>query len=465
MTAKTNVQKVNTTNFKEHLTASTYKKYKPRAKTINIRCTEIPGFYIRVLPSGLKTYMVNGRLKGSGKQKYPKIGNCSIVPFEEARAIARDYLFKLSQGIDPTVEEKKDIALKLTLEKAFEDYIEDIKDHLQKKSVDDYRRSIKLYLDPLKKMAIGEISVQDVRSWWRKTKKRRSDEIALMCASVVIDDYIAEEILEKNPFKLAKLSKSVKKTIKPLGEVEQHIPMNQLDTYVSAMCRCWSSLGYSMRDLVLFCLLTGKRLGESKNIKWKDVNFDEGVIKIEKLNTKRKKPDYVPMTPYLLLVLTQRETKYLERTKDKKITPNEYVFWSNSKQGVPVNDPTKCLKKIWAAIPDKDRFELEKGSHITMHDIRRTVSTASAELGLEIKDISSILAHSKKHITQKYIQLSIDYKREKLIQVQQYINTQSNEGILMLLHEFYGGEHVVDPQPIESMKKSYREENKHWFID
>ena len=29
-----------------------------------------------------------------------------------------------------------------------------------------------------------------------------------------------------------------------------------------------------------------------------------------------------------------------------------------------------------------------------MHDIRRTVSTASAELGLEIKDISSILAHS-----------------------------------------------------------------------
>ena len=100
-----------------------------------------------------------------------------------------------------------------------------------------------------------------------------------------------------------------------------------------------------------------------------------------------------------------------------------------------------------------------------MHDIRRTVSTASAELGLEIKDISSILAHSKKHITQKYIQLSIDYKREKLIQVQQYINTQSNEGILMLLHEFYGGEHVIDPQPIESMKKSYREENKHWFND
>ena len=31
-----------------------------------------------------------------------------------------------------------------------------------------------------------------------------------------------------------------------------------------------------------------------------------------------------------------------------------------------------------------------------MHDIRRTFSTAAEEIGLEIKDISSILAHSKK---------------------------------------------------------------------
>lgn len=62
MNAKTNVHKVNTTNFKEHLIASTHKKYKPRAKTINIRCTEISGFYIRVLPSGLKTYMVNEKI-------------------------------------------------------------------------------------------------------------------------------------------------------------------------------------------------------------------------------------------------------------------------------------------------------------------------------------------------------------------------------------------------------------------
>jgi hypothetical protein len=45
------------------------------------------------------------------------------------------------------------------------------------------------------------------------------------------------------------------------------------------------------------------------------------------------------------------------------------------------------------------------------------------------------------------------YKREKLIQVQQYIDTQSNHGILMMLNRFYDGEHVIDPKSIESMKK------------
>jgi hypothetical protein len=58
----------------------------------------------------------------------------------------------------------------------------------------------------------------------------------------------------------------------------------------------------------------------------------------------------------------------------------------------------------------------------------------------------------------------MDYKREKLIQVQQYIDTQSNHGILMMLNEYYDGVEIIKPQPIESMKKSYREENKHWFI-
>ena len=56
-------------------------------------------------------------------------------------------------------------------------------------------------------------------------------------------------------------------------------------------------------------------------------------------------------------------------------------------------------------------------------------------------------------------------KREKLIQVQQYLNTQSNDGFLLLLNRFYGGVDIGTPQPDEQVKKSYREEQSHWFND
>ena len=299
MTAKNNVQKLVTSTIKEHITANTHKKHQPRNKTFNIRCTELKGFYIRVLPSGLKTYMVNGRLGGSGKQKYPKVGDCMIVPFDEARETARDYLYKLSQGTDPVLQERKDISLKLTLAKAFQDYIEVIKDYRQVRTVEDYERRIKLNLKPLRNKAIGEITVQDVKDWWRSCNKKRSDELALIYACVVMDEYVSDETLEKNPFRLAKISNSVKNTIKPLGEVEQHIPMRHIQNYVKAMFGCWDKLGSSMRDLVFFCFLTGKRLDESRKLQWSDIDFDEGVIRIQKLNTKMKQADYVPMTPYL----------------------------------------------------------------------------------------------------------------------------------------------------------------------
>lgn len=32
-----------------------------------------------------------------------------------------------------------------------------------------------------------------------------------------------------------------------------------------------------------------------------------------------------------------------------------------------------------------------------------------------------------------------------------------------MLNEYYDGVELLKPQPVETYKKSYREENKHWF--
>jgi integrase len=460
MTAKTNVKKLGATTVNEVLSAKTYKKHKPRAKTINIRCTELKGFYIRILPSGNKTYMVNARLGGSGKQKYPKIGDCERTPFAEAKDKARDYLYKLSQGIDPLQQEKKDESLKLTLGKAFADYIELMEGTLAPKTIYDYELRIRQNLAPLRNKAVGEITVQDVKDWWKKSEKKRGDDLALQYASVVMDEFVSDEAIEKNPFRFAKLSNSIKKTIKPLGETDQHIPMKNIEDYVSAMFNVWDRLESSMRDLVLFVLLTGKRINESSKIKWEDVDFDEGVIKIQKQNTKKKVADHVPMTPYLLCLLNKRQNNPIENWK-KEYAGNPYVFWSMRKKMVHCKDPKKTLKNIWEAVENK--FKLQRGEYITSHDLRRTIATASDELGFKLQDVSSILAHKKKNVTQRYIRRSNETNRKKLEQAQQYLNRQSNDGILLLLAKYYGAPDIGFPAPEEDRKISYREEMSHWI--
>ena len=88
-----------------------------------------------------------------------------------------------------------------------------------------------------------------------------------------------------------------------------------------------------------------KRIDESSRIKWEDVDFDEGVIKIQKQNTKKKVADHVPMTPYLLCLLNQRQQNPIESWK-KEYAGNPYVFWSMRKKMGHCKDPVKTLKNI-----------------------------------------------------------------------------------------------------------------------
>ena len=196
-----NLTKLNTSSVSERITANTWKKHQARDRDFVIRCEEIKGFYIRKLPAssrnpkGLSTYYVNGRFAGTGKQIYPKIGDCSIVPFEEAVETAKSYLYKISQGIDPRIAEKKEKALGITLEEAIQEYADAVKQDLKPLTYKDYLRKSRIQLKQFQKKAIGEITVDDVKDWWLKGDKKDSMRNALTYASVVLDDYVAEEYL------------------------------------------------------------------------------------------------------------------------------------------------------------------------------------------------------------------------------------------------------------------------------
>ena len=74
----------------------------------------------------------------------------------------------------------------------------------------------------------------------------------------------------------------------------------------NALCKVGDNLHPSMRDLIVFLLVTGKRLTESMTLKWSDVDFKLGTITLER--TKSGKVDVIPMTKFLYIMLKYRHS-------------------------------------------------------------------------------------------------------------------------------------------------------------
>ena len=463
MTTKSKPSKVTklSSTVYTNITAKTYAKHKPRGKESYVRCTQIKGFYIRILPTGTKTYYATARLGGGkGPQRYIKIGNCSIIKFEDARKKAIDAIADLNNSIDPTIEKRIQETKTITLRKAFDFYIEALKAAKKPpKTWEDYERKVRLNLSSLTNKPIGSITVQDVKKWWRNCPKKRSDELAFMYATAVIREYVSEEVLDKNVFELAKKSKSITLTMPALGEVTQHVSRRHLYTYLVGLFHCYGLPQFRepYRSLILFQLLTGKRTGESRHMKWEDVDLEHGTIILPKANTKLHKRDIVPLTDYTYVIF--------EHLKSKRPNPkgNDYVFWSTQGKTGHISSIENGLQLVWNN--NSKPFKLEKGTKIGNHDLRRTFSTMAKECGYELADIDSMLSHSNPNMTDRYIQRSIDSNRVKIEQVQELINRESNSGVGMILHNYYGGNvGLASPgHDEEFIEASFEEQNKHYF--
>jgi hypothetical protein len=103
----------------------------------------------------------------------------------------------------------------------------------------------------------------------------------------------------------------------------------------------------------------------------------------------------------------------------------------NSRGTGPIKDPRKALKKV---------SELaDLGFDITPHDLRRTFGTATKEINLSNEDTAVLLNHAKNDVTENYIMRSLEYKRNNLEKVQQYLDSFSGGGLGRIAVDWYKG--------------------------
>src|SRR5262245_9860368 len=67
----------------------------------------LPGFGVRVSPSGRKTFILVSRYGGSKNPTRRALGTYGELTLEQARAKARKWLALIEQGKDPQIEEER----------------------------------------------------------------------------------------------------------------------------------------------------------------------------------------------------------------------------------------------------------------------------------------------------------------------------------------------------------------------
>ena len=83
------------------LTQEVVSRAKARKSEYFIRDTDLKGFWLRVQPSGTKTYGIHARYNRQGKVFKRSIGSAKKYAPKEARELARDWFTKFDAGIDP----------------------------------------------------------------------------------------------------------------------------------------------------------------------------------------------------------------------------------------------------------------------------------------------------------------------------------------------------------------------------
>jgi hypothetical protein len=140
------------------------------------------------------------RLARRGNKLLRTIGSTGTYSAKEARAVAREWLIKLDDGIDP----KQAGRGAMNACQLLEQYIES--KSLKNQTVSDYRYNFQHYLKPLNRKPIEQITVDELVRWYSAGKAHATGtERTFVVLKSVLKFAYALGYIEENPAKKAAL--------------------------------------------------------------------------------------------------------------------------------------------------------------------------------------------------------------------------------------------------------------------
>lgn len=372
------------------------KNLKPKSKRFVV--LDSAGLYIQVYPSGVKSWLY--RYNFEGRARKLNLGQYPAVPLSEARQKAAEAAQKVKKGIDPG-EEKQLEKVKFKATPTFPELVDEFwsRELKDKKSGPQTHRLLNYDCVPAwKHKRVESITRRDIVILLDKIRDRSPVVANRVHGSLSrIFNFAAERgIIDDSPCTRIRKNKE-----KSRSRILSNHEIKEL----------WESLedpkqwDLSTRLALKFLLITGQRPGEVAGARWDEIQGEVWTIPAERM--KNKEQHSVPLTSLAMDVLDAT----------REYTDSEFIFPSSKGKGhVARLSLSRAIRRRLGADQSEKKGNYRRRQRLNMdpftpHDLRRTVRSKLAELGVDDVVAERVLSHRLKGILAVYNRY--DYMKEK----------------------------------------------------
>jgi len=350
------------------LTDIAIRKLKPRAgKRFELWDGSLPGFGVRVSGKGTKSFVVLYRLHGRPKRL--TLGRYPMLSLAEAREKAREALAMAAEGRDPQAKRRT-----RSTSHGFADVVASFvtlhcERHNRASTTKETRRMLEQhFVSQWGNRDVREIERQDVLAVLDGLVARGTGSTANHALAAIrkfMNWCVERGLLEMSPCTGVRA---------PAPKVARSRVLS--DEELAAVWAALASAGAPFDTIVRLLILTGQRRTEVAEMRWEEVDLEQRLWTLPEARNKSAREHIVPLTDMAVALL---------RTHGRERIDSGFLFPSRRTPGRVFSGFSKCKRRLDDASGVSDW---------RLHDIRRTVATGMARLGVAPHVVERVLNHS-----------------------------------------------------------------------
>jgi integrase len=381
--------------------------------------SDLKGFGLKVMPSGVKTFIVEYR-PGVGGRTAPKrrvtLGRYGALTTDEAQDLAKGTLGQVAAGKDPASERAKARA-ELTVSDVCDLYLREGCEAKKPSTLVTDRGRIERHIKPLLgRKRISEVSRGDVERFMRDVAngKTAADVKTGLHGRAIVEGgrgtatrtvgllggimsfAVSREFRGENPVRGVKRYADKKgQTLLSAAELGA----------IGAALRELEETGANPAAIAIVRLLalTGARKTEIASLRWSEVDLDRGYLRLGDSKTGAK---VVPIGPAAQEVLASTP----------RIANSDYVFPASSG-----TSHFQGTEKVWRMVRTRAGFD-----KLRLHDLRHGFASVGLAGGSALPVIGAILGHADVKTTSRYAHLADDPVKKAADQISETISAAIN---------------------------------------